>query len=146
MKIALCVGEGRNYGPGWIGYDVKDFGFRPLVLQDVRTVDGRRFRRAELIFATPPCGSFSTVNRKADGSGLDVVQACFRIGREAGVPFILENVAGAQRWLGSSTAHRGPWHFWGDVGLLPLGTWRKGKWSGRNQRRDPGRVPKELVP
>lgn len=150
MKIALCVGQGVNYGPGWVGYDIVDTGFRPLVLQDVRTLDGRRFRDAELILASPPCTEFTLANPRYPGNrhpnpDLSIVEACFRIGREAGVPFILENVRGAQRWLGKATAHRGPWYFWGDVGLLPLGRFRKD--TDKHRRQIVGAtIPKALIP
>ena len=150
MKIALGVGKGTNYGPGWIGYDIADHGFRPLVLQDIRTIDGRRFRDAELIFATPPCGDFSLANprwpnNRNPDADTSIVEACFRIRDEARVPFILESCLGAQRWFGKADCHRGPWYFWGDVGLLPMGRFRKGMHRGTHS--DPlVSLPKVLVP
>jgi site-specific DNA-cytosine methylase len=150
MKIALCCGDGLNYGKDWIGFDVVRTRFPgQLVLGDVRTLDGYRFRHAEGIFATPPCTEFSlarVVWHEIGPPDLSVVEACLRIGDEAGVPFIMENVAGLQQLIGPSTAHRGPWHFWGDVGLLPIGKWWK---HVENRVRDPRKratVPAPLVP
>jgi hypothetical protein len=42
--------------------------------------------------------------------------ACFRIAREIGCPIVLENVKGAQPWVGRANAHYGSYYLWGDVG------------------------------
>jgi len=59
--------------------------------------------------------------------------ACFRIQREAievaghFIPMVVENVRGAQKWVGRSRWNVGPYHLWGDVpALMPLATARKG--------------------
>lgn len=50
--------------------------------------------------------------------------ACFRIQREASeaadrhVPLIVENVKGAQPWVGRAQAHFGSFYLWGDVGQV----------------------------
>jgi len=41
--------------------------------------------------------------------------SCFRIAREAGVPLVVENVKGAQPWVGPARAHFGSFYFWGDI-------------------------------
>jgi hypothetical protein len=53
--------------------------------------------------------------------------ACFRIQREANeaacrhIPMIVENVRGAQKWVGRSRWHYGAFHLWGDVpALMPM--------------------------
>jgi hypothetical protein len=53
--------------------------------------------------------------------------ACFRIQREAceaaghHIPLIVENVRGAQKWVGRSRWHYGSFHLWGDVpALMPI--------------------------
>ena len=53
--------------------------------------------------------------------------ACFRIQREASeaagrhIPLIVENVKGAQPWVGRSRWNYGSFHLWGDVpALMPL--------------------------
>ncbi len=57
----------------------------------------------------------------------DLFYQYFRIQREVSaaaghyVPLIVENVLGAQRWVGRSQANFGSFHFWGDVpALMPI--------------------------
>jgi hypothetical protein len=54
--------------------------------------------------------------------------ACFRIQREASeaagrrIPMVVENVRGAQPWIGRSRWNFGSYHLWGDVpALMPIG-------------------------
>lgn len=50
--------------------------------------------------------------------------ACFRIQREASeaagryIPLIVENVRGAQKWVGQAKANFGSYYLWGDVGMV----------------------------
>ena len=50
--------------------------------------------------------------------------ACFRIQREAceaagrHIPMVVENVNGAQPWVGPAKAHFGSFYFWGDVAMV----------------------------
>ncbi len=119
------------------GYDVIGFDIeaRPypgqLVLQDVLTLDGRQFRNAAVIVASPPCQEFSYMampwkrakqkaryirDRQTEWSRLTALfWACWRIAREAGVPMVLENVKGAQPWVGPARAHFGSFYLWGDI-------------------------------
>jgi hypothetical protein len=66
-------------------------------------------------------------------------EACFRIQREAceaagrHIPMVVENVRGAQKWVGRARWLFGPYALWGDIpALMPkaLGV-RKGEGSGR---------------
>lgn len=104
-----------------------------LVLQDVLTIHGRQFKDAALIVASPPCQGYSYrampwKRAKAlpppDNS---LFEACFRIQQEASaaagrhIPMVVENVRGAQKWVGRSRYHFGSFHLWGDVpALMPL--------------------------
>ena len=104
-----------------------------LVLQDVLTLHGRQFKDACLIVASPPCQGYSYrampwKRAKAlpppDNSLFD---ACFRIQREAieaaghFIPLVVENVRGAQKWVGRSRWNFGSFHLWGDVpALMPM--------------------------
>jgi hypothetical protein len=104
-----------------------------LVLQDVLTLHGRQFKSAAVIVASPPCQAYSYrampwKRAKAlpppDNSLFD---ACFRIQREASeaaghhIPMIVENVRGAQKWVGRSRWNYGSFHLWGDVpALMPI--------------------------
>ena len=118
-----------------------------LVLQDVTTLHGSQFRDASIIFASPPCQNYSylampwsrsksdnsqaakALRRKWETEGPDnrLFDACFRIQREASeaagryIPLIVENVRGAQPWVGRSACNYGSFHLWGDVpALMPF--------------------------
>jgi hypothetical protein len=104
-----------------------------LVLQDVLTIHGAQFKHAALIVASPPCQGYSYrampwKRAKAlpppDNS---LFEACFRIQQEASeaagryIPLVVENVRGAQKWVGRSRYHFGSFHLWGDVpALMPI--------------------------
>lgn len=104
-----------------------------LVLQDVLTIHGSQFASAALIVASPPCQAYSYrampwKRAKAlpppDNSLFD---ACFRIQAEAievsgrFIPLVVENVCGAQKWVGRAKWHFGSFYLWGDVpALMPI--------------------------
>ena len=114
-----------------------------LVLQDVLTLHGSQFKDAMLIVASPPCQEFSymampwsrakQIERDYLSGTRDVKKltalfdACFRIQREAieaaghYIPLVVENVCGAQPWVGRSRWNYGSYHLWGDVpALMPM--------------------------
>ncbi len=109
-----------------------------LVLQDVLTIHGAQFKSAALIVASPPCQAYSYrampwKRAKAlpppDNS---LFEACFRIQREASeaagrwIPMVVENVCGAQKWVGRARWHFGSFYLWGDVpALMPSPKSRK---------------------
>lgn len=136
---------------GWrcIGFDIErhEYGDHKypaqLVIQDVLTLHGSQFRNAGLIVASPPCQEFSYMampwtraKEKAEHIAAHpdewlrltaLFDACFRIQREAceaagrHIPLIVENVRGAQRWVGRSRWNYGSFHLWGDVpALMPM--------------------------
>ena len=105
-----------------------------LVLQDVLTLHGSQFKDATLIVASPPCQAYSYrampwKRAKAlpppDNTLFD---ACFRIQREASeaaghhIPLVVENVCGAQKWVGKARWHAGSMYLWGDVPALMTST------------------------
>ena len=114
-----------------------------LVLQNVLTLHGSQFKDAALIVASPPCQEFSymampwsrakQIAREYESGVRDrkkltaLFDACFRIQREAceaagrHIPLIVENVRGAQKWVGRSRWNYGSFHLWGDVpALMPM--------------------------
>ena len=142
--------ERQDYGTG--GYPGQ------LVLQDVLTLDGARFKNATLIVASPPCQKYSYMAmpwskaknlEKEYLNGVRSVQelnalfdACFRIQREASkaagrhIPMVVENVRGAQKWVGKAKAHYGSYHLWGDVPIsVPIAS--GGIKQGGNWWHDP---------
>lgn len=114
-----------------------------LVLQDARTIDGKQFRNAAVIVASPPCQRYSYMampwtrakalaawyrEDQARQTELNALfDACFRIQREASaaaghhIPLVVENVKGAQPWVGRAAWHHGSFYLWGDVpALMPI--------------------------
>jgi hypothetical protein len=134
-----------------VGFDIEahDYGDgkrypAQLVIQDVLTIHGSQFKDAALIVASPPCQEFSYMSMpwsrakaiaaeyrsgKRDVKKLTALfDACFRIQREAieaaghFIPMVVENVRGAQPWVGRAKFNCGSYYFWGDVpALMPNG-------------------------
>lgn len=135
-----------------------------LVIQDVLTLHGSQFKTAALIVASPPCQEFSYMAMpwslakekrariKADPAEQKrltaLFDACFRIQSEASeaagrhIPMVVENVRGANEWVGRARFNTGAFYFWGDVpALMPMtdgtklgGTWFHGYRKGQGPR------------
>jgi len=139
-----------------IGFDVEQHVYGEhrypahLVLQDVLTIHGAQFKGADVIVASPPCQEYSymampwsrakQIAREYRDGTRDRVKltalfdACFRIQREACeasgrfIPLVVENVCGAQKWVGPAKWHYGSYYLWGDVpALMPLALTRKNR-------------------
>lgn len=124
--------ERHDYGTG--GYPGQ------LVIQDVLTLHGSQFRDAAVIVASPPCQEYSYMampwkraKAKAAWYREDPIRqydltalfaTCFRIQREASaaagrcIPLVVENVRGAQPWVGYAKANFGSFYLWGDVAMV----------------------------
>jgi hypothetical protein len=128
---------------GWdaIGFDIEkhEYGEKrypgDLILKDITTLCGYDLRAVNpaLVVASPPCQNYSymampwsrakeiAAEIRADESGAKLAElnrlyfACFRIARELDVPIVLENVKGAQPWVGRAQANYGSYYLWGDV-------------------------------
>lgn len=123
-----------------------------LVIQDCLTLHGSQFRDAALIVASPPCQEFSYMSMpwslakakaaaiRADTTGAaraeltKLFDACFRIQREAcaaagrHIPMVVENVRGAQEWVGPARWNFGSFYLYGDVpALMPPTFSRRGQ-------------------
>lgn len=123
---------------GWrvIGFDITrhDYGNGSypgeLVLQDVLTLHGSQFSDAQIIVASPPCQEYSyrampwSRAKALPPPDNSLFNSCFRIQREAiesagrYIPLIVENVRGAQKWVGKAKWHFGNYYLWGDVPAL----------------------------
>jgi hypothetical protein len=149
-----------------IGFDIERHQYgddkypAQLVLQDVLTIHGKQFKDAALIVASPPCQEFSYMampwslaKEKAKRIQADPVEqkrltalfdACFRIQLEAieaadrYIPLVVENVCGAQKWVGRAKWHFGSFYLWGDVpALMPVAKHFKShglNWSDQTRR------------
>jgi C-5 cytosine-specific DNA methylase len=164
LAIDLFCGLG-GWAEGFLaeGYDVVGFDIErhdygtggypgQLVLQDVHTLDGKQFRDADVIVASPPCTQFSfrgrygrKKNLPRPHEGIALFEACFRIQAEATeancepIPLIVENVVWAQEFVGMARTNWGSQYLWGDVPpLLPhrrAYDFRKGNEAGLSSRR-----------
>lgn len=143
---------------GWrvVGFDIErhDYGAGGypghLVLQDVCTIHGSQFREADCIVASPPCQwysytslPFSRGKKMAERARRDpdylaevtrLFHECFRLQREAceaagrKIPMVVENVNGAQPWVGRARWHFGSFYLWGDLPALMPPTHRRHKY------------------
>lgn len=130
-----------------------------LVIQDVLTLHGSQFKDAALIVASPPCQEFSYMampwtlakekQRLIERDPTEqkrltaLFDACFRIQREAceaagrHIPLVVENVKGAQRWVGRASWHFGSFYLWGDIpALMPITVGRSVMKAGIAHRSD----------
>jgi hypothetical protein len=119
-----------------IGFDIErhEYGDHrypgKLVIQDVRTLHGSQFKDAALIVASPPCQAYSyrampwKRAKALPPPDNTLFETCFRIQREAceaagrHIPLIVENVRGAQKWVGRARWNFGSFYLWGDVPAL----------------------------
>ena len=143
-----------------IGFDIEQHVYgehrypAQLVVQDVLTLHGSQFKTADLIVASPPCQEYSymampwsrakakAVAIRADETGQELARltrlfdACFRIQREAceaagrHIPLIVENVKGAQPWVGRARWNYGSFYLWGDIPALMPPTFKATKVPG----------------
>ena len=117
-----------------IGYDIErhDYGTGgypgDLRIKDVLdiTADEIRELNPRVIVASPPCTepSYRAMPWKRakalNATGppwkfIELFEACFALSAETGVPLVVENVKGAQPWVGYAKAHFGSYYLWGDV-------------------------------
>jgi hypothetical protein len=126
---------------GWdvIGFDIERHRYgehrypAQLVIQDALTLHGSQFRDASLIVASPPCQAYSyrampwKRAKALPPPDNTLFESCFRIQREAceaagrHIPLIVENVRGAQKWVGRARWNFGSFYLWGDVpALMPI--------------------------
>ena len=136
-----------------IGFDIERHAYgehrypAQLVIQDVLTLHGSQFRDATLIVASPPCQAYSyrampwsrCSRRCRHRTPVTLFEACFpassaRPVKPAGrrIPLIVENVRGAQKWVGRARWNFGSFYLWGDVpALMPFaGSIRNGVKQG----------------
>ncbi|MCR4297555.1 MAG: hypothetical protein NUV75_02195 [Gallionella sp.] len=152
-----CVGFDLEHEP-WHGNVPAD---SCKVLADVFDLHGSMFCNADCIVCSPPCQEFSYMAMPWSIAKLKefhllagwddpkrltaLFDACFRIQREAieaaghFIPLVVENVRGAQKWVGRSRWNCGSMHFWGDVpALMPTKRYVKEPVDPRNRKTTGG--------
>ena len=120
-----CIGfdiEAHDYGTG--GYPGE------LILRDIRSIHGSELKDATCIVASPPCQGYSyrampwKRAKALPPPDNTLFNECFRIQREASeaaghhIPMVVENVRGAQKWVGRAQWNYGSFYLWGDVPAL----------------------------
>ena len=125
-----CIGfdiEAHDYGTGVYPGELR--------IRDVRSIHGSELKDAACIVGSSPCQEFSYRAmpwKRAKALpppylGMELFNAQFRIQREASeaaghhIPMVVENVRGAQKWVGRAQWHYGSFYLWGDVpALMPM--------------------------
>ena len=162
VALDLCCGKGGwakgLKAAGWsvIGIDV-DESFREeypgAFLQADVTSAVWRGVDISLVVASPPCEQFSRhdmpwLSRKNPPPPDPAVwRACERIARECAAPLVLENVRGAQKFMGKAVTHYGSQYLWGDVPpLLPeFPGWKNGE-RQKQFRTSAARADRAMIP
>lgn len=150
LALDLCCGNGGwtigLLAAGWrvMGVDVDKWDRYPseafFQQADVRKLNLKSWmedtgEQFDLVVASPPCQEFLyrsfpfkryrelAANVPPDKS---IWKACERIATECEAPLVLENVRGAQKYMGKAKAHYGSFYLWGDVpSILPIGSGKK---------------------
>jgi hypothetical protein len=140
-----CVGfdiEAHDYGTG--SYP------GTLILRDIRSIHGSELKDAAVIVASPPCQAYSyrampwKRAKALPPPDNTLFNECFRIQREAiaaaghHIPLIVENVRGAQKWVGRAQWNYGSFYLWGDVPALMPMTLRAQKFNPDGTAHPPG--------
>lgn len=143
--------ERHDYGTG--GYPGE------LVLRDVRSLSGEelvtKYGLPAVIVGSSPCQEFSYRAmpwKRAKALpppylGMELFNTQFRIQREVSeaagryIPLIVENVRGAQKWVGRARWHFGSYYLWGDVpALMPQITAKKIAGQNWSRFRESGTI------
>lgn len=161
--LDLCCGYGGwaegLLAAGWqvLGVDSEPMPYPgPMIIADVRTLPGAALPGPfDLVIASPPCLEFSRWDQpffdkaKLAPPDLSLWRACERIARALRAPLVIENVRGAQRWMGRAAWSWDGCYLWGDgvPVLRPVGCSRL---TGRKRYgpKDPrlrAKVPFELA-
>lgn len=155
VALDLCVGLGGwaeglvAVGYHVIGVDIEDMfaalgepkpDHFELVIADICKVNGADYAHVSLIVGSSPCQDFSyrampwkrAKALHAPFLGMWLFWQQFRIQREAStaagwdIPLVVENVKGAQPWIGRARANFGSYYLWGNVpALMPMTAARK---------------------
>jgi hypothetical protein len=132
--------------------------FRPF---DVMLLEADDIRRGRFDFAcaSPPCEEFSVwgmkhfhPNPKYPENGIRLFNHTRSILEASGVPYVMENVRAAQRFVGNAAHHCGPFYLWGNAvpALMPRGITKgfdhaQTRSASERKRSHPEIIPPELA-
>jgi site-specific DNA-cytosine methylase len=92
------------------------------ILQDILTLTAEDLRDADFVTCSSPCEQFSVhcmkhfhPNPKPPVMGIKLFEHSRAICEASGKPYVMENVRCAQKFVGPSVNHCGPFHLWGNA-------------------------------
>jgi hypothetical protein len=148
--LDLCCGRlglGRVFaarGHEVVGIDIVDPPEVPhgctFIKRDLLTLDVEYVRQFDFGWASTPCEEFSVHGMKhfhpnPPFPDMGIVLFCYtrRMLQRSGIPFVMENVRAAQKFVGDAVNHCGPFYLWGSAvpPILPQGV-KKGFVMGRD--------------
>lgn len=160
--LDLCCGKGGwakgLIDSGWevIGVDI-DERFAAdypghFICADLLTWTPPFGNDVKLIVASPPCEEFSrwsmpwTRAKNPPVPSKKLWNRCLELAAQFGCPIIIENVRGAQQFMGRSLLNVGPFHLWGGVpAILPDCIMKKKESYGSKQRAERAVIPYHLA-
>ena len=128
--IGLDITQQCVYKGKFIKVDVLDI--CKEINENNKTSFDSYFNLVDVIIASPPCTEFSRhhmpwLKRTCKNPPSRVlVEASYTIHkyistlRSKGIPFVLENVIGAQKYIGKASCHYGPFYLWGDIKVITI--------------------------
>lgn len=164
QPIAIDLFSGRG---GWtdgllaagfhvIGFDIKEFPdykgeFHKLDILEMTSEEIKMYGAA-FIACSSPCEEFSVhgmkhfhPNPKHPDMGIRLFNHAKMLCESARIPYIMENVRAAQKFIGQSVNHCGPFHLWGTgvPAIIPPECYKVNK--GLSFKRRDGRFGGENV-
>lgn len=122
-------------------------GPRNVFMVSANWINSRNF---DFICASSPCEQFSVHGMKHfhpnppyPELGIKLFEHTKRICEESGVPYVMENVRAAQKFVGNAVHHCGPFYLWG-TGVPPL--LNQGVKKGKTFRGAPGNYMETCPP
>jgi hypothetical protein len=152
------LGWGRAFSArGWevVGIDLVEPPEIPagctFIKEDILTITANFVRSFDFVCASSPCEQFSVHGMKHfhpnppyPDLGMKLFNHTRSICEASGLPYVMENVRAAQKFVGNAVNHCGPFYLWGNAvpPLMPQGIIKGVKIGSASQMR---KLPREEV-
>lgn len=121
-----------------IGYDINEQPHYPatFVLRDILSMTADDLRDADFVCASSPCEQFSVhcmkhfhPNPPYPELGIRLFEHTRAILEASGKPYVMENVRCAEKFVGRSVNHCGPFYLWGNAvpAVMPRNSYKVSK-------------------